>query len=130
MGDGLDILVVDDTPANLTLLSYVLSRNGYAVRTATSANEALESIARAVPAAMIVDVQMPGMDGLELTRVLRTRDSTKNIVIVAVTAYAMKGDEERALASGCDGYISKPVDTRTLAGQLAAVITRCAGRGA
>jgi CheY-like chemotaxis protein len=108
------VLVVDDNPTNLKLIAYLLQAKGYDVRTATDAESALEVVAEARPALILMDLQLPGMDGLELTRRLKSAPETRDIVVIAVTAYAMKGDEERARAAGCDGYVPKPVDTRAL----------------
>lgn len=108
------VLVVDDNPTNLKLIAYLLQAKGYDVRTASDAEHALEQVADVEPALILMDLQLPGMDGLELTRRLKSNPSTKHIVVIAVTAYAMKGDEERARTAGCDGYVSKPVDTRAL----------------
>lgn len=108
------VLVVDDNPTNLKLIAYLLQAKGYDVRTATDAESAFEVVHDARPALILMDLQLPGMDGLELTRQLKSAPETRDIVVIAVTAYAMKGDEERARAAGCDGYIPKPVDTRAL----------------
>jgi CheY-like chemotaxis protein len=108
------VLVVDDNPTNLKLIAYLLQAKGYDVHTATDAESALEQVANVKPALILMDLQLPGMDGLELTRRLKSDPATKQIVVIAVTAYAMKGDEERARAAGCDGYVPKPVDTRAL----------------
>jgi two-component system cell cycle response regulator DivK len=108
------VLVVDDNPTNLKLIAYLLQAKGYDVHTATDAEVALELVASVEPALILMDLQLPGMDGLQLTRQLKADPATKHIVVIAVTAYAMKGDEERARAAGCDGYVPKPVDTRAL----------------
>jgi CheY-like chemotaxis protein len=114
------VLVVDDNPTNLKLIAYLLQAKGYDVRTAIDAESALEEVANVRPALILMDLQLPGMDGLELTSKLKADPSTRDIVVIAVTAYAMKGDEERARAAGCDGYVPKPVDTRALPGIVAA----------
>ena len=111
---GERILVVDDNPANLRLLRLLLAAESYEVRTADGAEEALAALGDFHPRLILMDLQMPGMDGFELTRRLKGGDETRDIVIVALTAYAMKGDEEKARAAGCDGYVTKPIDTRTL----------------
>jgi two-component system cell cycle response regulator DivK len=108
------VLVVDDNPTNLKLIAYLLQAKGYQVRTAIDAENALQEVETCRPALILMDLQLPGMDGLELTRRLKASADTRDIVIIAVTAYAMKGDEERARAAGCDGYVPKPVDTRAL----------------
>ncbi len=111
---GEPILIVDDNPINLKLEKILLTVEGYDARTATDAEEALSLLETYKPALILMDLQLPGMTGLELTRKLKSDPRYKNIVILAVTAYAMKGDKEKALAAGCDGYISKPIDTKTL----------------
>ncbi len=108
------ILIVDDNPTNLKLVSFLLSRRGYRVQTASGAQEALDSLKAVRPVLILMDMQMPGVDGFELTRRLKADPSTRDITVVALTAYAMKGDEERVLEAGCEGYIAKPIDTRTL----------------
>ena len=96
------------------LLCFVLEKEGYEVRTAADAKEALAVLQVFRPALILLDLQLPGMDGLELARLLKG-DPAKGVgLIVAVTASAMRGDEEKAIEAGCDGYITKPIDTRTL----------------
>jgi CheY-like chemotaxis protein len=118
------ILVVDDHPVNLKLACDVMEHEGYLVDRAATAEAALACIARQLPDLILMDLGMPGMDGLTLTRLLRAREATREIPVVALTAFAMKRDEERALEAGCDAYVSKPIDTRTLPGQLAALLAR------
>jgi two-component system cell cycle response regulator DivK len=108
------ILIVDDNPMNLKLARFLLTGEGYEVRTATNSEEALAELATFHPRLVLMDIQLPGMDGLALTRVLKSDPARRDIVILALTAYAMNGDEERARNAGCDGYITKPIDTRTL----------------
>jgi two-component system cell cycle response regulator DivK len=110
---GEPILVVDDNPANLKLLRMLLVGESYDVRTAGDAGEALAILQQFRPRLILMDLQMPGRDGFELTRRLKGDVATRDIVIIALTAYAMKGDEEKARAAGCDGYVSKPIDTRS-----------------
>lgn len=108
------ILIIDDTPVNLKLTRILLTNEGYTVRTAVDAEEAIAILETFHPDLMLVDIQLPGMDGLELARRVKADPRTRDIVVVALTAFAMKGDRERAMEEGCDGYITKPIDTRTL----------------
>jgi CheY-like chemotaxis protein len=111
---GERILIVDDNATNLKLVAYLMKANGYEVDTALEAEAALDAIARHRPDVILMDIQLPGIDGLELTRRLKADPGSRDIVIIAVTAYAMKGDLDKALAAGCDDYITKPIDTRSL----------------
>jgi len=108
------ILIVDDNQANLKLARVVLSLEGYEVSTALSAEDALTVLETFKPDIILMDVQLPGIDGLQLTRQLKADPNRRDIIVLAVTAYAMKGDMEKALAAGCDGYVSKPFDPPTL----------------
>lgn len=119
---GEPILIIDDNAMNLKLTRVLLSSLGYDVHTATNAEEALATLATVRPRLILMDLQLPGIDGLELTRRLKADPATRDICIVALTAYAMKGDEQRARAAGCDGYITKPIDTRILPGVVAAYL--------
>lgn len=121
---GVAVLIVDDNPTNLKLLSYVLSSQGYDVQTAGDAISALAALKERRPQVILMDLQLPGMDGLELSRRLKMDPATRDIVILAVTAYAMKGDEQRARAAGCDGYVAKPIDTRTFPALVASYLAR------
>jgi CheY-like chemotaxis protein len=113
------ILIIDDNPANLKVARFALEAEGYQVQTVNDAEEALVLIRDIHPRLILMDIQLPGMDGLELTRQLKAEPATREIIIVAVTAYAMKGDREKALLAGCDGYITKPIDTRALPSEVA-----------
>jgi len=113
------ILIVDDNATNLKLAKVVLMAEGYEVRTAVDAEQALEMLKNFQPRLILMDIQLPGMDGLTLTRRLKSEARTRDVVIIALTAYAMKGDDEKALASGCSGYITKPIDTRNFAKEIA-----------
>lgn len=116
------ILVVDDNPTNLKLLSFLLESQGYEVRVAETAAQALAVLECFAARLILMDIQLPDIDGLTLTRRLRASGLAAGVAIVAVTAYAMKGDEQRAIAAGCNGYISKPIDTRTLPARVAAFL--------
>jgi CheY-like chemotaxis protein len=113
------ILIIDDNPTNLKLVRVLLAGEGYDTRTASDAEEALEVLSEFHPKLILMDIQLPGMDGLELTKRLKENPATRDIIILALTAYAMKGDDKKMLDAGCDGYISKPVDTRTLPAEVA-----------
>jgi len=119
---GQAILIVDDNQANADLLSFLLRKKGYDIRVAGDAHEALEILRTFSPRLIMMDLQLPGMDGLALTRKLKADPATRGIIIVALTAYAMKGDDERARDAGCDAYVSKPINTRTLPGLVAGLL--------
>jgi CheY-like chemotaxis protein len=123
------ILVVDDNPTNLKLVSHLLEFEGYEILNASDAEAAQEIIQKTPPDLILMDIALPGMDGLTLTRLLKTDEATRHIVIVALTAFAMKGDDTRAREAGCDGYITKPIDTRTLPGAVAAYLHGIRGTG-
>ena len=112
------ILIIEDNEANRMLASAVLERDGFRVEMACSPREALEMLAAHAPDLILMDVQLPGIDGLTLTRTLKSDQRTAGIPVVAVTALAMQGDRERTLAAGCSGYISKPINTRTFAAEV------------
>jgi CheY-like chemotaxis protein len=111
---GERVLIVDDNPTNLKLVAYLVKANGYEVDTAADAEAAVAAIQAHRPRVILMDLQLPGIDGLELTRRLKADPATRDIAIIAVTAYAMKGDQEKALEAGCDDYVAKPIDTRAL----------------
>jgi two-component system cell cycle response regulator len=116
---GTPILLVEDSEPNQLLMRSLLERDGYQVEVAGTAGEALDILGHFSPALILMDIQLPGNDGLSLTRELRTRKEFALTPIVAVTAYAMAGDREQALAAGCTGYISKPIDVRLFRSQIA-----------
>jgi CheY-like chemotaxis protein len=121
------ILIVDDNPTNLKLAASVLEFAGYQVLEAVDAIQALTVIEQTPPDLILMDIALPGMDGLTLTRQLKANAATNHIRIVALTAFAMKGDDLRAKAAGCDGYLTKPIDTRKIAEQLAEILGRIGG---
>ncbi|HUI77964.1 MAG TPA: response regulator [Bryobacteraceae bacterium] len=112
------ILIIDDTPVNLRLTKILLVNEGYEVLTAASAEEGLEVLKDRHPQLILVDIQLPGIDGLEFTRRVRQDPRMLDVSIVALTAFAMKGDEQKAIDAGCDGYITKPIDTRALGARV------------
>jgi CheY-like chemotaxis protein len=116
------ILVVDDNPRNLKLAFDVLEDAGYEVVEAVNAEEAQSMIDRNLLDLILMDIALPGMDGLTLTRKIKANERTKHIRIIALTAFAMKGDDQKALAAGCDGYITKPIDIHQLPVQVAEIL--------
>ena len=103
------VLIVEDNPANMTLAVFLLESAGYSVISVTNAEAGLTCARDEQPQLILMDIQLPGMDGLEATRLLKQDDATRDIPVIALTALVMKGDEERIRAAGCDGYISKPL---------------------
>lgn len=118
------ILIVDDNPINLKLAADVLECEGHLILRARDAEEAQEIIKHTTPELILMDIQMPGMDGLTLTRLLKANPAYQQVRIVALTSFAMKGDEQKARDAGCDGYITKPIDTRLFPVQVAAILQR------
>lgn len=113
------ILIIDDNSTNLLLASETLKMVGYDIVGATDAEDAIQLLDKIRPCLILMDIALPGMDGLTLTRKLKDDDRLKNIPIIALSAFAMKGDEQKALDAGCDGYITKPINTRTFPAQIA-----------
>jgi two-component system cell cycle response regulator DivK len=113
-----DILVVEDNQQNLELVEFLLEDAGFDVRSARDADEMRSEIAAGLPTLVLMDIQLPGIDGLVLVAEIRQRAEADAMPIVALTAHAMRGDRERFLAAGCDGYISKPIDISTFADEV------------
>jgi CheY-like chemotaxis protein len=109
------VLVVEDNLANQMLTCAVLERGGFTVDVASTPGEAMETVKTRAPALILMDMYLPGEDGLSLTRRLKADPDTATIPIIVVTAHAMVGDRESSLEAGCDYYITKPIDTRTFA---------------
>ncbi len=116
------VLVVDDHALNLELAAFVLGAEGFEVATAADAQEAQALLRATLPDLILMDIQMPGMDGLALTQLLKADPVTRGIKVVAFTAYAMKGDEAKMRAAGCDGYLAKPIDVARFAAQVRALL--------
>ncbi|HPS21017.1 MAG TPA: response regulator [Candidatus Omnitrophota bacterium] len=113
-----NILLIEDNEQNLYLTTFLLKKNDYSVVQAKSGPEGIAEAIRMVPDLIILDIQLPQMDGYAVAGELRNNRTLKNVPIVAVTSYAMVGDRERALAAGCNGYIEKPIDPDTFIGQI------------
>lgn len=110
------ILVVEDNDMNMQLVEFLLEEGGYAIVKATSGEEALaitRDDAAPAPDLILMDIHLPGMDGLSVVRAMKEDARTRRIPILALTAHAMRGDKDRFLEAGCDGYISKPIDVKT-----------------
>jgi two-component system cell cycle response regulator DivK len=120
-------IVIDDNAINAELAAYVLQAGGFEVLTAADAQQALAGIASFQPDVALVDIQLPGMDGLTLARLLKSQAATRGLVLIAFTAFAMKGDEAKMRAAGCDGYIAKPINVATFAAQVRGCL--CAAPG-
>lgn len=118
------ILVVEDNPSNMTLVKLLLETAGYTVVTATDAEAGLTLARNEKPNLILMDIQLAGMDGLEATALLKKDDATRAIPVIALTALAMKGDEERIRAAGCDGYIAKPIRYKEFLATVAALLAR------
>lgn len=113
------ILVVEDNPDNMTLAVLLLQSAGYTVLQAADAEAGLTMAREELPGLILMDIQLPGMDGLEATALLKRDDATRAIPVIALTALAMKGDEARIRAAGCDGYIAKPMSSKTFLATIA-----------
>ena len=116
------ILIVDDNPVNLKLAADVLESASFAIDRAIDAEQAQRVLSDTLPDLILMDIALPGMDGLTLTRKLKADPKFENIPIIALTASAMKGDDRKALEAGCTSYITKPIDTRKLAQQVQAIL--------
>ncbi|MCU7922172.1 MAG: response regulator [Candidatus Thiodiazotropha sp. (ex Dulcina madagascariensis)] len=116
------ILIVEDNPANLMLATTVLEHAGYQVLSSETAADAIAKAMTEMPRLILMDVQLPGMSGLDATRQLKAEPATAGIPVIALTAFAMKGDDERILEAGCDGYIPKPFNYKDLLARVATMI--------
>jgi two-component system cell cycle response regulator DivK len=122
--DVAKILVVEDNPDNMTLAVLLLQSAGHTVLTAIDAEAGLTLARDELPNLILMDIQLPGMDGLEATLLLKRDEATRAIPVIALTALAMKGDEERIRAAGCDGYIAKPMGIQEFLAAIAAHLAR------
>jgi len=118
------VLIVEDNTANMTLAVFLVGSVGHTVITATNAEAGLTLAREEQPDLILMDIQLPGMDGLEATTLLRRDEATRTIPVIALTALAMKGDEERIRAAGCDGYIAKPMRYQELLATIAQQLAR------
>jgi two-component system, cell cycle response regulator DivK len=118
------VLIIEDNPTNLTLATFLLQSVGHTVLSARDAEAGLTTARAERPDLILMDIQLPGMDGLEATAQLKRDEATSAIPVIALTAFAMKGDEERIRAAGCDGYIAKPMRYREFLATVAAQLGR------
>ena len=116
------VLIVDDSEMNIAIAQVVLLAEGFELDTAADGLEALQKVASFAPDLILMDIQMPGKDGLEVTRELKADPATRHIRIVAFTAFAMRGDEAKMRAAGCDAYLSKPIDVKAFGAQVRACL--------
>ena len=116
------VLIVDDNDMNITIAQVVLAAEGFEIDSANDAQAALQRVAAFQPHLILMDIQMPGMDGLALTHLLKADPATQHIRVVAFTAFAMRGDEARMRAAGCDGYLCKPIDVKHFGAQVRACL--------
>jgi two-component system cell cycle response regulator DivK len=114
------VLIIEDNPANMTLATFLLQSAGHSVLSAADAEAGLTLAREEQPDLILMDIQLPGMDGLEATMLLKRSDATRAIPVIALTALAMKGDEERIRAAGCDDYIAKPMRYQEFLAAIAA----------
>ena len=125
---GEQILLVDDNVLNRRLAQFLLKSRGYIVYEATTGQEALDLARAHLPDLIFMDLQLPDLDGLTVTKVLKENELTRQIPVIALTAFAMQGDREKALQAGCDGYITKPIDTRSFPAAVSQYLATAVGK--
>lgn len=118
------IMVVEDNPMNKVLMKEVLTVNGYDVTEADTGSDAIKKVASEKPDLILMDLNLPEMDGITATKLLKTNNACKDVLVIAITASAMKGEEEKILAEGFDGYISKPIKIKKFVKDVAAYIKK------
>jgi two-component system cell cycle response regulator DivK len=123
------VLIVDDNAMNIAIAETVLLAESFEVETAAGGSEAMQKVASFRPDLILMDIQMPGKDGLEVTRELKSNPATTHIRIVAFTSFAMRGDEEKMRTAGCDGYLSKPIDVKMFGAQVRGCLPSSTGEG-
>ncbi len=120
---GRTILLIEDNEQNRYLATFLLEKNGYKVHVAYDGPKGLEMVSRIRPDLILLDIQLPGMDGYEVSRRLRQLEEGRHLPIIAVTSYAMLGDREKALAAGCNGYVEKPINPDTFVTEIQNVVS-------
>ena len=121
---NITVLIIEDNEQNRYLLTFLLEQNGFRVVSAVDGASALELVPALMPDIILLDIQLPGMDGYEVAAALRAMAQVRDTPIVAVTSYAMVGDRERALSAGCSGYLEKPIDPDTFVAEVASFCKR------
>jgi CheY-like chemotaxis protein len=121
------VLIIDDNALNIELATFVLEEASFIVESVMQASELMARVASFRPDLILMDIQLPGSDGLTLTRLLKADPGTRGIAVAAFTAYAMKGDEAKMRAAGCDGYIAKPIEVESLVEQIRAILQLARG---
>lgn len=112
------IMVIEDNETNIYLIGFILRKNGYKVIEARTGEEGIDLVLKEKPELIIMDIQLPGIDGLETTRRIRESKADGGVPIIALTSYAMTGDREKALSAGCNGYLEKPINPDTIMGEI------------
>jgi len=123
------VLIIEDNEQNRYLITYILQKNGYTTLQASDGRKGIDMAVRDRPDLILLDIQLPVMDGYAVARELRTHDFLANVPIVAVTSYAMAGDREKTLDAGCTGYIEKPIDPETFVKQIGQYLADTDGNG-
>lgn len=118
------ILVIEDSPVNMALTVAILENAGHAILQADHAAQGMEIARREQPDLVLMDIQLPDIDGLEATRLLKSDPKTSHLPVIALTAFAMKGDEDETRAAGCDGYVTKPIRYKEFLAEMDAVMRR------
>lgn len=118
------VLVIEDNVLNLELVTDLLEADGFIVSQAKTAEEGLRAAQQGIPDLVLMDLSLPGMDGLAATKLLKSDPATRHLPVVALTAHAMQGDETVAMHAGIDAYLTKPIDTRTFSQQLASILAK------
>ena len=118
------ILVVDDQPMTIRIIQTILAAEGYQVRVAVNATEALQAVQSSEPDLILMDIHLPGLDGLALTKLLRSNPELRHLKIIAISAYDLTENDKRITGSGCDGFIPKPINTRALANSIREYLDR------
>ena len=121
------ILIIEDNLLNLELATDLLEANGFSVLQAQNAEIGLRLAREALPDLVLMDLSLPGMDGLQATKALKKDPATRHLIVIALTAHAMKGDQEIALSANCDGYLTKPIDTRIFVDTISSIIKDASG---